>query len=85
MFQVVKSSKADGTWYQGCILIDFPTLVSIFGYPDIDGEWTLEFTEGTIATLYGTEPGIHKEEITNWHVGGFSKDAVKRVNEAIGR
>jgi hypothetical protein len=82
-FQVVKSSKADGTWFQGCILVSFPKLVSIFGYPDVDGEWTIEFTDGTIVTIYGSEPHLAKEEITNWHIGGFSKDAVKRVNDVI--
>ena len=49
-------------------------------------EWRLKFADGTVASIYDNID--YKEKSTpleeyNWHIGGFNKYAVKRVEETL--
>lgn len=84
---------------QGRILTSYSTLCDVFGPPHSDGdqyktqaEWRLVFSDGTRAAIYdykegdcyhGAGCGITKEAVTDWHVGGYCKEAVKHVETAI--
>ena len=86
------------TWLQGYVEINYDTLVEVFGPQHnngdgykVDAEWDLMFSDGTIATIYNwkngknydEDDGLEVSEITEWHVGGISKLALTRVQEAI--
>ena len=79
-------NKASGTSYMGSVKTTYNRLVEIFGEPHLrDGdkttaEWVLEFQDGTIATIYDWKLSETPTYEYNWHVGGFSKDAVDKVN-----
>lgn len=85
--------NVDGTWYQGSVLrTSYPDLVSKLGPPDtadgykVDAEWNIEDND-VVATIYSWkdgknylgEGGTPTDQITEWHVGGRSKDALKLV------
>lgn len=55
-------------------------------------EWSIEFEDGTIATIYdwkegdcyhGEGQGKHFSKVTEWHIGGFNEKAELRVLEVI--
>lgn len=93
----VNSSKTTGTSYQGEVTCSYKRLVRLFGEPHTwdmektDAEWDIEFNDGTIATIYNWkngpnylgEYGTPVEEIVNWHIGGFSEQAERRVQEVV--
>ena len=82
-----------GTSFQGDIRLDYYDIVSRLGKPQdrdgykIDAEWNVEFDDGTVATLYNWkngrnycgEDGLKPYQIEEWHIGGFSNDAVDKV------
>jgi len=92
-----KDINANGTSYQGEIDIDFATLKEKFGEPSngdeykVDAEWSLEFEDGTIATIYNYkdgknyngESGTPTEEIREWHIGGKNMKSVSLVIQIL--
>ena len=92
-----KPINIGGTHLQGEIIVSYAELVKIFGKPDkgddykIDAEWNLEFEDGTIATIYNYKngknycgrSGMAKSKITEWHIGGFTKNAMEKVYYVI--
>lgn len=57
-----------------------------------DAEWLVQFDDGTVATIYnwkngknycGDEEGTPTTQIREWHIGGYSGDAVDRVKQAL--
>jgi hypothetical protein len=92
--EFVNSDSVDinGTSLQGYVVTTFKELVITFGAPTYgeasgDGkvscEWILQFSDGTVATIYD-----YKEDATpmgeySWHIGGQSIDAVNRVLECV--
>jgi len=60
-------------------------------YSKIDAQWVLEFDDGTIATIYNYKNGAAylgddgqpPEQITEWHIGGFDKQAAERVKTEL--
>jgi hypothetical protein len=88
---------ANGTCLQGEIDADYNYLVTLFGQPTngdgykVDAEWVIQFEDGTIATIYNWkdgpndcgDDGIPVECIRDWHIGGFSKIAVERVEKVL--
>lgn len=84
---------------QGHIECSYARLVEVFGPPNIetdkyksDAEWLLRDTvTHEYATIYNYKDdknymgkdGLSVEQITDWHVGGKSKQALKLVAEAI--
>jgi hypothetical protein len=89
--------NAGGTSLIGQINTTYKRLVEVFGYPDngdgykTDAEWTLWFEDGTIATIYNYKDGknykgsdgLKVKDITDWHIGGHSPIAEKRVKDAL--
>ena len=91
--------NTNGSHLQGHIIVDFATLVNVFGDPSCNGdeykvqkEWCLEFEDGVIATIYdwkegdaynGAGEGTHYTKVTDWHIGGFDIHAVWAVQDAI--
>lgn len=85
------------TFLQGMIDAEYPLLVSLFGPPTecdgykIDAEWIVRFSDGTVATIYNWkdgrnylgDDGLDVEEITTWHVGGFTSEALHRVRDVL--
>ncbi len=101
MFTIDTVSEAhyiNGTSLQGCVNVDYATLVNVFGEPEgfydnykSDCAWALEIN-GTICTIYNYKDGVNylgafngkqKENITYWHVGGKSVRSLKLVESAI--
>lgn len=83
-----------GTSLRGRISTTRAKLSEVFGQPHFYGEgdkvtteWIIEFEDGTVATIYDWKryelgiPGLN--EIEEYHIGGFSFDAVDQVNEAM--
>jgi len=62
-------------------------IVNVLGEP-LDGgwdgktkaQWTIEFHDGTVATIYDyKQESRPKEWVTEWHIGGNSRQAVDMV------
>tara|TARA_R100001463_G_C3545404_1_gene222682 strand:+ start:6643 stop:7155 length:513 start_codon:yes stop_codon:yes gene_type:complete len=97
-----RTTKTAGTHLQGKLEMPYDEIVKAFGEPHykwqptdlenkIDVEWSFEFEDGTIATLYnwkngyaynGTD-GLPLDHIKEWNVGGFSVEAVHRMAGAF--
>jgi hypothetical protein len=101
-FITVDETLANDTSRQGEVTSTLRTLTEIFGTPQFhfpvyktSTEWTLQFSDGTIATIYDWKrvdedgedaedaPGL--DETVNWHIGGFDRRAVELVLEAVGK
>lgn len=90
-------AEINGSHYQGEVDISYWTLVELFGEPGegdeykIQKEWILKFEDGTIATIYDWKwghayngsDGTYYTDVPVWNIGGFSSDAVARVQEVI--
>ena len=90
--------SATGTSLQGYINASYDELIEAFGEPTGDGdgfkvdvEWVLRFDGETIATIYNWkngqnhegDAGMDVEDMTSWHVGGHSADALTAVKAAL--
>lgn len=72
-----------GTTYQ--------LLVGTFGEPTERGSpdgktqvtWLLEFADGTRATVYDYKEGVPPEQVADWHVGGFGREAFINVQRTL--
>lgn len=85
-----------GTHLQGYISTSYSKLRGLFGESQswdgykTDWEWNIEFEDGTVATIYnwknGPNYGAHEvtpDMIKEWHVGGYSQEALKNVNRIL--
>ena len=94
------NTDVDGTCLQGYIDIKHSELVEKLGESSSDfdsyksdGEWTIEFEDGTVATIYNYKDGknyngaqgLETEDITNWHIGGKDKTAVEYIRKLFGK
>jgi len=91
----VSTSFMGGSSLQGAVLTTFNTLVQLFGQPEYwndecAADWSIEFEDGTQATVYIYKPvehGLRSGQIPKrkflWHVGGVNTDAVTRVAEVL--
>jgi hypothetical protein len=89
--------KIVGTSRQGSMHVQYVTLVNVFGEPldgdgvKTDAEWIIEFSDGTIATIYNYKNGvayygnggIPTPLIRDWNIGGHSAEVVTMVENAI--
>ena len=89
--------EIDGTSLQGYIQVNYDTLVELFGHPDeldgykVDWEWGLLFDDGTVTTIYNWKNGPNycgrdgalSCEITEWHIGGHTRDAVNHLEALL--
>jgi hypothetical protein len=76
------------TSLQGYVPARYDQLVKVFGEPTDSGdkttaEWALQFEDGTVATIYDWKEYETPMGLYNWHIGGMSKKAVSRVQDAM--
>lgn len=86
-----------GTSLMGHLATSYETLVRRFGKPaegdgfKTDAAWTLRFPNGQVATIYNWKDGkaylgesdLEVEDIDQWHIGGYSRDVVGLVHDAL--
>ncbi len=84
--------KINGTCGRGEVLTTYPALVKLFGEPDHTGsdktqvEWDIEWSDGTISTIYDWKCyGEIPEEITEWSIGGNSPLSAEYVKELLNK
>lgn len=86
-FEIQKNDDCNGTHLQGYINVSYSSLVGAFGNPQYfasgDGkvqcEWNL-LINGEVVTIYDwKEGGKPVQNISEWHIGGYSKKAEKAV------
>lgn len=80
--------KFNGTCLQGRVTTTFDRLVSLLGEGLGTGdkttqEWMIEFSDGTVATIYDWKQYETPLGFYNWHVGGHSSTAVRRVEALL--
>lgn len=89
-----KEINVSGTSLVGYVNTTYSKLFEKFGEPFDDGyktdaEWEIEFSDGKVATIYnwkngknynGSE-GLDLDDITVWHIGGFDKSVVERIQK----
>jgi len=94
-----KEIDVDDTCLVGQIVVSYKTLKRIFGKPtDSDGyksdaEWEIEFEGGQVATIYNYKDGKNyngrsgtpKTKITDWHIGGRTKEVVELIQIVINK
>lgn len=91
-----KDSFINGTSLKGDFYAYYHEIVEIFGEPDFgpngqsgDGkvkcQWSLQFEDGTYATIYDWKEPETPMGPYSWHIGGKSYEAVDRVLETMGR
>lgn len=86
-----KNADVNMTSLQGYVPARYQRLVEVFGEPDELGgdkttaEWCLAFEDGTVATIYDWKEYSTPQGLYQWHVGGMSKLAVARVQQALQR
>jgi|LULS01.1.fsa_nt_gb hypothetical protein len=93
-----KHVAANGSHYVGVVKTSFWELVDCFGNPTVEDqydkttkEWKLAFTikndkgeeDIKIATIYDWKEIETPYDDYEWHVGGFSHDALKLVEQVI--
>jgi major membrane immunogen (membrane-anchored lipoprotein) len=94
-----KDINVNCTSLQGYINCTYDDLTATLGYPLEDGfddyksdaEWTIEFDDGTVATVYNYKNGKNYlgDEgtdvcyIEQWHIGGRDETAVQKVQDLI--
>lgn len=86
--------KPAGGGLQGYVTASYAAIVKLLGPPNspfidefkVDVEWLVQTPAGP-ATIYNWKPelptGIAVEKITDWHVGGESRDVVQHVADAL--
>lgn len=83
-----------GTSLQGHITTTMRELNSVFGEPTfyypgdkVTVEWEYTFKDGTVVTVYDWkryDDGVPEmDEIMEYNIGGFNKDAVEKVKMAV--
>tara|TARA_B100000900_G_C20407987_1_gene645630 strand:- start:340 stop:660 length:321 start_codon:yes stop_codon:yes gene_type:complete len=86
----------NGSHRQGYIEADYERLLGLFGKPHcgdgykVDWEWSIEFEDGEIATIYNWKSGpnygcydVGPGQIKTWNVGGFSQRALTNLEKVI--
>ena len=102
-FKVCKINSEDinvsFTANKGYIECDYYHLKDLFGLPNriedsgskTDAEWTLEFTDGSVATIYNWkdgknycgESGLDICDIKEWNIGGHSSKVFHFIKELV--
>ena len=89
--------SVNGSSLQGYIDLAYNDICKVFGKPTesdgykSDAEWIIKFDNDAVATIYNYkdgknylgEEGLAVEDIRDWHIGGFNKEAVALVKETL--
>ena len=78
--------NVNGTSLQGYITCSYDTLVEVFGEPNgsgdgykVQAEW-MGKSGDTVFTIYDWKENQDIYDVTEWHIGGMSKDSVEVVH-----
>lgn len=88
-FKNVRTVSTSGSCLQGYIKTTYNELVNVFGNPTtlqgdkVTVEWTIQFTDGTVATIYDWKLSQTPMNVYDWHIGGFNQRAVDYVNDSM--
>lgn len=93
------TTNTNGTHLQGYINATYDELTEALGYPlesgfddmKCDAEWTIEFDDGLVATIYNWKngknylgaDGLNLCDIKQWNIGGNSLRVVQKVLDII--
>jgi hypothetical protein len=93
------STVTNGTHLQGYINASYDDITATLGYPfehgfddmKCDAEWTIEFDDGLVATIYNWKngknylgaDGLDLCDIKQWNIGGNSGRVVQLVLDLI--
>jgi len=86
-FETAPHGSLNGTCLQGYINTTFDELVNVFGTPTkikgdkVNVEWSIQFSDGTVAAIYDWKRCKIPTGVYNWHIGGRSKLAVDCVHK----
>lgn len=80
-----------GSSLVGILDVSYSDLERVFGPPHIAGswdgktkaEWDVKFEDGTVAAIYDYHSPVDPVENREWHVGGFSVEAVCLVTDLL--
>ena len=86
----------NGSHRQGYLTAQYAKLRALFGKPHegdgykVDWEWSVEFEDGTVASIYNWKSGpnygydtVGPGQITEWNVGGFNQQAVENLKKVL--
>lgn len=82
----------NGTSLQGYLQATYDELVEVFGKPHygpdadedkITCEWQMEYEDGTVATIYDYKTRSTPFGLYQWHIGGYTKQAVHNVYQSF--
>lgn len=90
-----RTTNTNGTSFKGTVRTTFDKLEETFGPPCFEGEgdkvnadWCLLFKdedgEGVVATIYDWKLPETPLGEYDWHIGGYTSEAVSKVREALG-
>jgi len=88
-FENARFTSASGSCLRGYIKTTYDELVNVFGSPTtlkgdkVNVEWTIKFSDGTVATIYDWKLSETPMGDYNWHIGGFNQRAVELVNDCV--
>lgn len=82
------SDKVNGSHLQGSTCTTFATLTELLGKGLGGGdkttqEWVIEFSDGTVATVYDWKEYSTPRGLYDWHIGGKSRKAVQYVEDLL--
>lgn len=80
--------RFNGTHLQGKVVTTYDRLVDLLGQGLGSGdkttqEWCIEFSDGTVATIYDWKEWETPLGPYAWHIGGHSYTAVRLVEELL--
>ena len=90
-FENSSNVSINGTCLQGYIETTYDELVNVFGQPtELEGdkvtvEWILQFSDGTVATIYDWKLSKTPTGYYPWHIGGKSQRAVELVTQTFNK
>lgn len=80
--------KFNGTHLQGKVCTTVDTLKELLGEGLGGGdkttqEWCIEFSDGTVATIYDWKEYSTPQGLYDWHIGGHTHRAVQLVEDLL--
>jgi hypothetical protein len=76
--------KFNGTHLQGTVYTTFAKLQDLLGEGDkTTQEWCIEFSDGTVATIYDWKEYSTPMGGYDWHIGGHTRRAVQLVEDLL--
>jgi len=88
-FETAPHGSLNGTCLQGYVETTYDELVNVFGNPtELQGdkvtvEWIIQFSDGTVASIYDWKLQKTPMQVYKWHIGGRSQRAVDLVTDCM--